>query len=156
MNRREFITLVGGVAIAWPPVSQAQQPERQRRIGVLMNFAADDPEGTARIAAFVEGLRQSDWIDGQNLHIDYRWPAQDLDRLRSSAEELLALQPDIILASGTPWRHFCTQPALCRSSLQRSSTRSAAASSAAWRVRRQRHRDFIVRIWLKREMVGAP
>ena len=71
MRRREFITLLGGAAVAWPLAARAQQPERMRRIGVLMNLAADDPEGQARLAAFLQGLQQLGWTDGRNVRIDY-------------------------------------------------------------------------------------
>jgi putative tryptophan/tyrosine transport system substrate-binding protein len=98
MRRREFITLIGGVAVAWPLPAPAQQPKR--RIGVLMSMAADDPEGQARLAAFVEGLQQLGWIDGRNVQIDTRWPVGDADRGRS-AEELVAPAPDLILASAS-------------------------------------------------------
>ena len=73
MKRREFITLLGGAAAAWPLAARAQQAERMRRIGVLMNSAADDPEAQARLAAFVQGLQQLGWTDGRNVRIDYRW-----------------------------------------------------------------------------------
>ena len=79
MKRREFITLLGGAA-AWPLTSSAQQPERMRRIGVLMNLAADDPEGQARLTAFLQRLQQLGWTDGRNLRIDYRWGTGDADR----------------------------------------------------------------------------
>jgi putative ABC transport system substrate-binding protein len=96
MRRREFITLIGGAVAAWPVAARAQQ----RRIGVLMSRAADDPEGQARIAAFVEGLQQLGWTDGRNVRIDTRWPVDDAERSRS-AEELVALAPDVILASAS-------------------------------------------------------
>ena len=73
MKRREFITLLGGAAAAWPLAARAQQRERMRRIGVLMSLAADDPEAQARIAAFLQGLQQLGWTDGRNVRIDYRW-----------------------------------------------------------------------------------
>ena len=73
-----------------------------RRIGVLMNLAADDPEGQARIAAFLQGLQQLGWTDGRNVRIDYRWGAGDADRIRKYAAELVALAPDVILAAGSP------------------------------------------------------
>src|SRR5215216_5219316 len=101
MRRREFITLLGGVA-AWPRSARAQQGERMRRIGVLMNLAADDAEGQARIAAFLEGLEQLGWTDSSNLRIDYRWAAGDAGRFQRYAEELLALAPDVILAAAAP------------------------------------------------------
>jgi len=96
MRRREFISLLGAAALAGPLAAHAQQPVR--RIGVLMAFATDDPEEQVRLAAFVEGLRQLGWTDGRNVKIDIRWSVGDADRSRS-AEELIALAPDVILAS---------------------------------------------------------
>jgi len=101
MRRREFISLLGGAA-AWPLAVRAQQGERVRRIGVLMNLAADDPEGQARLTAFAQGLQQLGWTDGRNVRIDYRWAAGDAAAFHRYPEELLALAPDIILASATP------------------------------------------------------
>ena len=100
MRRREFITLLGGAAAAWPLAARAQQPERIRRIGVLMNLTADDPEASARVTAFAQGLQQLGWIDGRNVRIDTRWGAGDAERNRAYAAELVALAPDVILASG--------------------------------------------------------
>ena len=100
MKRRAFITLLGGAAAAWPLAARAQQGERMRRIGVLMSLAADDPEGQARLTAFVQGLQELGWTDGRNVQIDYRWPAGDAERIRRYAAELAALAPDIILAGG--------------------------------------------------------
>jgi putative ABC transport system substrate-binding protein len=74
MKRREFITLLGGAA-AWPIAARGQQPERMRRIGVLISLAENDPEGQARMTAFLRGLQQLGWTDGRNVHIDYRWGA---------------------------------------------------------------------------------
>jgi putative ABC transport system substrate-binding protein len=101
MQRRKFITLLGGAAVAWPLAARAQQPEQMRRIGVLMNRAAGDPEGRARVAAFQHGLQQLGWTDGRNLRIDIRWGEDDADRERQCAAELVALAPDVILAAGT-------------------------------------------------------
>ena len=101
MRRREFITLLGGVAAAWPLAARAQQPEQMRRIGVLMNRAAGDPEGQARVAALQQGLQQLGWTDGRNVQIDVRWGEDDADRERRYAAELVALAPDVILAAGT-------------------------------------------------------
>ena len=106
LYRRDFITLLGGAAVAWPLAGYAQHSERVRRIGVLMNLAADDPEAQARLAAFHQGLQEAGWAVGRNLRIDYRWGAGDADRFRRYAPELVALAPDVILAtSGTtvPW-----------------------------------------------------
>ena len=100
MKRRGFITLLGGTAAAWPLAARAQQAERMRRIGVLMSTPADDQEGQARINAFVQGLRELGWIEGRNVRIDTRWAAGDADRGRQYATELVALMPDVILASG--------------------------------------------------------
>jgi putative tryptophan/tyrosine transport system substrate-binding protein len=99
MKRRQFITLLGGAA-TWPLAARAQQGERVRRIGVLMHLAADDPEGQARHAAFLQGLEQSGWSAGRNVRIDTRWGASEADRRRYAAE-LVALAPDVILASNS-------------------------------------------------------
>src|SRR5262249_15173428 len=101
MRRREFITLLGGAAVAWPVAARAQQPERMRLIGVLMNRAADNPEGQTRFAAFLQGLQEAGWAGGRNGRSDIRWGADDVDRQRTYAAELVALAPDIILAGGT-------------------------------------------------------
>src|SRR5499433_3960635 len=101
MKRREFITLLGGAAAVWPLAARAQQGERMRRIGVLMNLTADDPEASARVTALAQGLQQLGWTVGRNLQIDYRWGAGDADRSRRYAAELVALAPDVILAVGS-------------------------------------------------------
>jgi putative ABC transport system substrate-binding protein len=101
MKRREFLSLLGGAALAWPLAAEAQQPERMRRIGVLMNRAATDPEGQSRLAAFQQGLRQAGWSVGRNVRIDTRWGEDDLDLEAKYAAELIALAPDIIFAVGT-------------------------------------------------------
>ena len=100
MRRREFITLLSGTAAAWPLVARAQQADRMRRIGVLVAVGADDPEGHARIGAFQQELQQLGWAIGRNLRIDTRWGPGDADRFRGPAAELVALAPDVILASG--------------------------------------------------------
>ena len=101
MRRREFITLIGGAA-AWPLMVHAQQPDRMRRIGVLMFFTEDDPQSKRRIAALTEGLQQLDWTVGRNIKIDIRWGATDVVRSRRYAEELVALAPDVILTAASP------------------------------------------------------
>jgi putative ABC transport system substrate-binding protein len=100
MRRRDFITLVGGTAAAWPLEARAQQSEQMRRIGVLMSTAADDPEGKARFTAFKQGLQQLGWDDGRNARIEIRWSGGKADDVRRYAAELVALAPDVILASG--------------------------------------------------------
>ena len=101
MRRREFIILLGGAAVAWPLAARAQQADRMRRVGVLVNRVADDAEEQARLAAFLQGLQELGWTDGRNVRIDYRWAATDADRSRTFAAELVALAPDVILASGS-------------------------------------------------------
>jgi putative tryptophan/tyrosine transport system substrate-binding protein len=98
LKRREFVTLVGSAAVAWPLLAHAEQPKR--RISVIMSTAAGDREGQARHAAFVEGLRQLGQTEGRDVHIDTRWPVDDAARSRS-AEELVALMPDVLFASGS-------------------------------------------------------
>ena len=136
MRRRDFITGIAGSAAAWPLAARAQQPDRMRRIGVLMNLAADDAEGQARLAAFVQGLQQLGWTDGRNARIDIRWAAGVADRFREYAAELVALAPDVILASGAvSVAHCYKRPALSRSSSRMPPIRSALVSSLAWRGR---------------------
>ena len=100
MIRREFITLLGGAAAAWPLAARAQQSERMRRIGVLVFQAADERVTQARIAAFIRRLKEFGWTDGDNVQIEYRWAAGETDNARRYAAELVALTPDVILASG--------------------------------------------------------
>ena len=98
MRRRDFIKVIGST-VAWPLAARAQQPERMRRIGVLMSVA-DGPEGQARLGAFLKGLEHLGWIDGRNVQVDRRWGAGDPERARTQAAEPVALGPDVILASG--------------------------------------------------------
>jgi putative tryptophan/tyrosine transport system substrate-binding protein len=101
MRRRAFITLLGGAA-AWPLAARAQQGERVRRIGVLMNSTADDAVSQDRLTAFVQGLQELGWTVGRNLQIDYRWGAGNVERYRIFAAELVALTPDILVTVGAP------------------------------------------------------
>jgi putative ABC transport system substrate-binding protein len=101
VNRREFITLVGGAAVAWPRAARAQ-PDGMRRIGVLMAYAASDREGQAWVAAFREGLQKLGWTEGRNIRIDSRWAADDAELMQRLAKELLALAPDLVLTQNTP------------------------------------------------------
>jgi putative ABC transport system substrate-binding protein len=102
IGRREFMTLVGGAA-AWPLTARAQQPAKMRRIGVLMSYAETDPEGQARLGAFLQALALLGWTIGRNVHIDTRWAApEDADSRQRFAKDLVALQPDLILSHNTP------------------------------------------------------
>jgi putative ABC transport system substrate-binding protein len=101
VKRREFITLLGGTAVAWPLAARAQQAGGVRRIGVLVSLPADDPQAQARNAAFLQGLQQLGWTVGRNVTIDFRWGAANADNARKFAAELLAFRPDVLLAPGT-------------------------------------------------------
>jgi putative tryptophan/tyrosine transport system substrate-binding protein len=99
LRRREFMALLGGAAATWPLGVSAQQPPRPRRIGVLINMAADDPEGHARITALAQGLEEAGWASGRNVRIDYRWGGGGAAVMAKRAAELVALAPDVILAT---------------------------------------------------------
>jgi putative tryptophan/tyrosine transport system substrate-binding protein len=101
VRRREVLTLLGGAAVAWPLAARAQQADRMRRIGVLMNGTATEARLQSYVAAFVQGLRQLGWNEGQNIRIDVRWNAGDADLARTYAAQLIGLMPDVILASST-------------------------------------------------------
>ena len=100
MRRREFITLLGG-AVAWPLAARAQQGDRVRRIGMLLGGDENDPLGKARISAFTQALAALGWTDGRNVRLDLRWAGGENDRIRALPQELVGLQPDIILATAT-------------------------------------------------------
>jgi putative ABC transport system substrate-binding protein len=97
MRRREFITLIGGAAAAWPLAARAQQPERMRRIGVLLPFPANNAEALARMEAFLQGLQQLGWTNGRNVLIDTRWATANTGEIRRHVAELVALVPDVIV-----------------------------------------------------------
>jgi putative tryptophan/tyrosine transport system substrate-binding protein len=101
MRRRDLIALIGSAA-AWPLAAHAQQPERMRRIGVLMLYPEDDSEGRLRATAFQQGLQKLGWHVGRNIQIDFQWGFGNADWVRSAAAQLLRLSPDVILANGTP------------------------------------------------------
>jgi putative ABC transport system substrate-binding protein len=101
MRRRRFITLLGSAAVAWPHAARAQQADKVRHIGVLNSLAANDSEGQSRIAAFVQGLQQAGWVVGRNLRIEFRWASGRVDDHRKLAMELVALAPDVIVATGS-------------------------------------------------------
>jgi putative tryptophan/tyrosine transport system substrate-binding protein len=100
MKRRQFITLLGSAVAAWPVAARAQQGERMRRVGVLMNLPADDPEAQLYMAAFQQGLQDAGWSVGRNLRIDHRWGPLDREQYRQKAAELVALAPDVVLGAG--------------------------------------------------------
>jgi len=100
VTRREFIRLLGGAAAVWPLAARAQQPGRIRRVGVLMLYVENDPEGQARATAFRQGLEKRGWTVGRDLQIDYHWGVGDGDWIRSAAAGLLTEAPDVILANG--------------------------------------------------------
>jgi ABC-type uncharacterized transport system substrate-binding protein len=102
MIRREFITLIGGAAAAWPLAARAQQAERMRRIGVLVGDTQDNPETQARVAAFRDGLERLGWSEGRNVRIHYRFAAGNPDQFQPLAKELVGLQLDVLLAYATP------------------------------------------------------
>ena len=99
IRRREFVSLLGGAAAAWPVAARAQQPERIRRIGMFAGLSETDPELQARKGAFLQALQQLGWTDGRNAHIDYRLDGGDTSK---DAAELVALAPDVIVATGSP------------------------------------------------------
>src|SRR5271170_5684538 len=103
MKRREVITLLGGTAV-WPLAARAQQPT-MRRIGVLMDLAAGDPEGEALFAAFQQTLQQLGWSDGRNIQLVARWPGANLDQINTHVAELVGLQPDVIVVMGNFMLH---------------------------------------------------
>src|SRR5271163_4913455 len=101
MRRREFIAGLGGAA-AWPLAARAQQADRVRHVGVLMNGAQDDDLGQADLMAFRQGLTELGWIEGRNIDIEYRWPGGDIEHAQTFARELVGLRPDVLLARTTP------------------------------------------------------
>ena len=102
IRRRQFITLLGGAAAAWPLAAGAQQGDRVRHIGVLMTYDENDPEGRGYVSAFTHALADLGWTDGRNVRMDVRWGGGDPNRMRALAQELVGLRPDIILAGTTP------------------------------------------------------
>src|SRR5262249_36903452 len=139
----KFLATLGGAAAAWPLAARAQQREKMRRIVVLMNLTADDPQSPVRLAAFLQGLRESGWTDGRNVRIEYLWGANDVERSRKHAGELVTLAPAVILASGSPAVAALQQATpTYRSCSCPWSIRSAAALSTAWRDRVVISRDL--------------
>jgi ABC-type uncharacterized transport system substrate-binding protein len=135
-TRREFITLLGGAAAAWPLAARAQQTEQMRRLAVLMAHAESDPEGQANVAAFREGLRKLGWMEGRNLRIDTRWAAANVESTQLFAKELVALQPDLILSANTPTTAALLQQTRTIAIIFANvSNPVATASSPAWRGR---------------------
>jgi len=115
LKRREFITLLGGAAAAWPLAAWAQQAGKVARVGVLMGYAGSDTEAEAWIAIFLQGLKQLGWIEGRNVQFDYRWAGGNVERMQSDSAELVELNPDLVLVGSTPalaalWRQTRTIP----------------------------------------------
>ncbi|MGA8696921.1 MAG: ABC transporter substrate-binding protein [Xanthobacteraceae bacterium] len=102
MRRREFITVVGGAAVSWPLMAQAQQPERPRRVSVLLGVPENDPETKSRVRAFRLGMRDAGWVEGRNVQIDYRYAGTDRDAIKKHVAELIRLAPDVIVANSSP------------------------------------------------------
>jgi putative ABC transport system substrate-binding protein len=111
VKRREFITLLGGAAVAWPLPAGAQQPERVRKVGVMLGITANDPESQARLTALRDALREMGWVQGHNLHLEYRW-RRVLGDEEGRAAELAALAPDVILTSSTAAVRFFAREAV--------------------------------------------
>jgi putative ABC transport system substrate-binding protein len=152
MKRREFITLLGGVAAARPFAARAQQAERMRRIGVLLSLAADDTESSVRLTAFVQGLQEFGWAVGHNVRIDTRWGAGDPALFRKYAAELVALAPDVILGHGADAASDTHRADRIRAGHRPSRRWLRREPSAAGR---KRHGFRPVRIWHQREMAGT-
>src|SRR5256886_15617611 len=95
MKRRDFITLLGGAAAAWPLAARPRQAERMRRIGVLMGYPEGDPQAQANITALLQGLQNLGWIEGRDVQIDYRWAGGDTDKARTLERELIAVMADL-------------------------------------------------------------
>src|SRR5262245_27767504 len=102
VRRRDFITLLGGAAVARPLAGYAQEPDRMRRVGLLLGIAENDPEARTRVKAFQQGLRDLGWFEGRNIRVDYRFAGGDSDRIKAYAAELVRLAPDVIVGNGTP------------------------------------------------------
>ena len=102
IGRRDFITLLGGAAAGWPLAARAQQDDRVRRIGVLVPYNENDPLAKTEVSAFTEALAGLGWTPGRNMRMDVRWGGDDTNRIRALAQELVGLQPDIIVANATP------------------------------------------------------
>ncbi len=102
MRRRQVIALMAGAAAFWPQVASAQNFSAVRRIGVLLSLGESDPEGTAQLSGFKQGLAELGWVDGRNLRMEVRWGRGDVYRIRAFAKELVALKPDLIVAHGNP------------------------------------------------------
>jgi putative tryptophan/tyrosine transport system substrate-binding protein len=101
MQRREFITLVGGAAAMWPLTARAQRTDRMRTVGMLLGFAEKDPEAINRVKAFQLGMRDLGWIEGRNVQIEYRFAGTDLESINKNVAELVRLAPDVIVAQST-------------------------------------------------------
>jgi putative tryptophan/tyrosine transport system substrate-binding protein len=157
MKRREFIASASLVAV-WPLAALAQQPERVRRIGVLMNVNADDRDQQANVATFVQILRQLGWVDGGNIQIEIRWAGGDFAAIRRHAEQLVALAPDVLVSTGNAGmgpllQATRTVPIVFCKCTRRGWLRLRRQPGGA---RRQRDRSYSIRIQFEREMARTP
>jgi hypothetical protein len=138
MRRRDFISFVGGAAAAWPLAARAQQSDRVRRIGVLMAYAEDNPDGKPRLAAFAKGLQELGWIDGRNIRIEYRWSAGDAERTRNMLLNWLRSHPmSFWPVTPPPWGHCNRQLTQCQLYSQAWLIRSVPVSSTALHAREE-------------------
>lgn len=134
MQRRKFITLLGGAAVAWPIAVQAQQPERVRRIGIILATTADDAEFQAWVGAFLQALALLGWTIGRNVRIDTRWASANPGEIRRNAAELAALGPDVILAHGCLAKFVFDQSNSGRGTCKNSTSQAKQYSSPAERA----------------------
>jgi ABC-type uncharacterized transport system substrate-binding protein len=157
MRRRDVIRGIAGSAAAWSLVARAQQREKMRRIGVLMSQSADDPDALAWIAAFAQGLQERGWSVGGNVRIDYRWGAGDVERFRKSAAELVALAPDVVLATAGSIVGAFQQASRTRPDCVRDDNRSGRRRMGREPVStgHQRHRICLRRIQHEGQMAGT-
>jgi putative ABC transport system substrate-binding protein len=135
LRRRQFLTLLGGAAAAWPFAAHGQ--DRLRRVGVLMGFGENDSEGILWLSSFIQAFRELGWTDGRNVRLEIRWGASDLNRQRMYARELVRLQPDVILAHGTsPTAALQRETSTVRAATFRAKRRGLRLVEAGWEARR--------------------
>ena len=157
MRRREFLGGLAGVASAWPLATRAQQAERVRRVGIMMNYFEDDPDAQARLASFLRGMQQLGWVDGHNVEIVIRWTAAVPSRIQASVTELIAFAPNVIFAPGS------AAVALLKQATNRDSNRLRWGCRSGWRRLCRKYGSagwqcdgiYSVRVRNERQMAGA-